>query len=415
MIKSFGLNGSPFGVPPSSPAERYDVTVFDRFDAISIDQLHDSGALKWAGAGSRIGAFVAEMDFGTAPEVTKSLHDAVDVAKFGYMPPQLMRDMQAATVTWLKINNDWDVAVADVLAVPDVLHAMKLAMDLMIPAGAKVIVPTPSYMPFLRVPGECGRELIEVPLTDVDGSYSFDLDGIDAAFRAGAKLLVLCNPFNPVGRVLTPEEMLAISEVVERHGGRVFSDEIWSPLIFDKRHVSYASLNEATANHTLTATSASKAFNLPGLKCAQMIVSNDADRAALKAAGHHVVGGGTANLGVVAAIAAFNEGRPWLDEVLAYLDRNRLAMAELVKDHLPGVRYRAPDGTYIGWLDFRDTAAAENPAAFFKQAADVTLTEGTACGVAGTGFARFILATPLPVIEQAISQMGVALRGKNSR
>lgn len=390
------------------------MSLIEQFDRITVAQLQDSGALKWALAGDGIGAFVAEMDFGTAPAVTRALHDAVDAAKFGYMPPHLIAEMRAATASWLKVNNRWDVAHEDIHAVPDVLHVLKLAIDLTTPAGSKVIVPTPSYMPFLRVPGECGRDLIEVPLHDDDGHYSFDLDGIEAAFKQGAKLLVLCNPFNPVGRVLSAAEMLAISEVVERNNGRVFSDEIWSPLIFGKQHVSYASLNEVTANHSISATSASKAFNLPGLKCAQMIVSNDADRKALAEAGHHVVGGGTANLGVAAAIAAFTEGRPWLEEVLAYLDRNRLAMADLVAEHLPGVRYRAPDGTYIGWLDFRQTAAADNPAAFFKQAAGVTLTEGTACGVVGAGFARFILATPLPVLEQAISQMGVALRGKNS-
>ncbi len=387
----------------------------ERFDRISVEQLHESGALKWALANDGIGAFVAEMDFGTAPVVTRALHEAVDAQKFGYMPPHLVAEMRAATADWLKVNNRWEVALEDIHPVPDVLHVLKLAIDLTTPPGSKVIVPTPSYMPFLRVPGECGRELIEVPLHDDDGHYSFDLEGIDAAFKAGANLLILCNPFNPVGRVLSADEMLAIAEVVERNNGRVFSDEIWSPLIFGQQHVSYASLNEVTANHSISATSASKAFNLPGLKCAQMIVSNDADRKALAAAGHHVVGGGTANLGVAAAIAAFREGRPWLDEVLAYLDRNRLAMAELVDAHLPGVRYRAPDGTYIGWLDFRETAAADNPAAFFKQAAGVTLTEGTACGVAGTGFARFILATPLPIMEQAVSQMGAALRGKNSR
>lgn len=387
----------------------------ERFDNISVDQLHDSGAMKWALAGDGIGAFVAEMDFGTAPVVTEALHKAIDGSKFGYMPPHLVAEMRAATADWVKLNNRWEVAHADIHPVPDVLHALKLAIDLTSTPGSKVIVPTPSYMPFLRVPQECGRELIEVPLHDDNGHYSFDLDGLQAAFDAGANLLVLCNPFNPVGRVFDEAELLAIAELVERNGGRVFSDEIWSPLIFGKQHISYASLNEVTAAHTLSATSASKAFNLPGLKCAQMIVSNDADREAIAKAGHHVVGGGTANLGVVAATAAFAQGRPWLDEVLAYLDRNRLALEGLVTEHLPGVRYRAPDGTYIGWLDFRQTAAAENPAAFFKQAAGVTLTEGTACGEVGTGFARFILATPLPVIEQAFNQMGAALRGKNSR
>lgn len=387
----------------------------EQFDKITIDQLRATGATKWAAEDGTIGAFVAEMDFGTAPVVTDALHQAIKDKLFGYMPPGLAAEMKQATSDWVKTHNNWVVDPADIYEIPDVLRGLELAIKYLSRPGSKVIVPTPSYMPFLRVPGELDRELIQVPMHDDDGYYTYDLDALQAAFDDGGNLLILCNPYNPVGRVFSEKEMLDIADLVERNGGKVFSDEIWSPLVYgDQKHISYASINEVTAGHTLTAMSASKAFNLPGLKCAQLIVSNDVDRETFKKEAHFA-SHGTANFGVAANIAAFREGRPWLDGTLGYLDRNRKALAELVEEHLPGVRYRIPDGAYIGWLDFRDSAAAENPAAFFKQAAGVALTEGTACGETGTGFARFIFATPLPVMEQAFSKMGEALRGKNSK
>lgn len=390
------------------------MSFIERFDSITIKDLRKTGASKWTGDERAIGAFVAEMDFGTAPAVIDALHTAIDQGKFGYMPGDLAAGLKQATADWVKVQNRWEVDPEDVFEIPDVLKGLEIAIAHTSKPGSKVIVPTPSYMPFLRVPGEQGRELIQVPMNDDDGYYTFNLDGLQQAFDDGGNLLILCNPYNPVGRVFSREEMLAIADLVERNGGRVFADEIWSPMVFPgQTHLSYASINEVTAGHTITAMSASKMFNLPGLKCAELIVSNDADRQVMKKGGMALTHG-TANLGVVANTAAFREGRPWMEGVMGYLDRNRMALAGLVETHLPGVRYQAPEGTYVGWLDFRETAAAENPAAFFQQAAGIRLTEGTACGEAGTGFARFIFATPLPIMEQAFERMGEALRGKNS-
>jgi cystathionine beta-lyase len=266
-------------------------------------------------------------------------------------------------------------------------------------------------MPFLTVPPSMGRELIQVPLLSTDDGWSLDLDGLDAAYRAGGHLLILCNPYNPVGKVFTTEELLAVSEVVSRHGGRVFSDEIHSPLVYPgARHVPYASLSDETAAHTVTATSASKAFNLPGLKCAQIILTNDADAEVWERIGF-MASHGAANLGVVANTVAFTAGRPWLDEVVGYLDSNRRVLADLVGKHLPGVRYRPPEGTYIGWLDCRALDLGV-PADFFREHAGVALTDGAACGEAGAGHVRLVFATPRPILEEAVSRMGDALRSR---
>lgn len=370
--------------------------------------MRKTGASKWTADGV-IGAFVAEMDFGTAPEVVAALHKGIDEGHFGYMPSRLVTDMKDAAVDWIREKHGWEVEAKDVRHVPDVIKSFELSIEHFSKPGSKVIVPTPSYMPFLTVPGALGREVIEVPLAYDNGQFRFDIDALQKAFEDGGDLLVLCNPYNPVGRVFSEEELLEIAELVERNGGRVFSDEIWAPLIFEgHRHISYASLNEVTAAHTLTAISASKAFNLPGLKCAQLVVSNEKDAKVLDALGYGV-GRDTSNFGVIGTIAAFREGGEWLAGTLAYLDRNRKAMAELVAEHLPGVRYDVPDGTYVGWLDFRDSAVPDKPGAFFKEHAGVWLTEGTACGKVGEGHARFIMATPLPIMKEAFAKMGKAM------
>ncbi|WP_159619749.1 MalY/PatB family protein [Ruania rhizosphaerae] len=384
------------------------------FDDVTMEQLRAVGGVKWTAFEGKIGAFVAEMDFGIAPPITQALHAAVDVGSFGYLPAATAAAMSQAYAEWAQTRYQWSVDPADVHPVADVIAGLEAAIDHFSAPGSAVVLPTPAYMPFLSVPLAHGRRIIQVPLAHEGERYVYDLDALDAAFADGGGLLVLCNPHNPIGRVLETEEMAAISEVVERHGGRVFSDEIHAPLVFPgHRHVPYASVNEAAANHTLTATSASKAWNLPGMKCAQVVLSGDADREIWRSKGM-MLEHGAANLGVIANTAAYSAGGQWLEEVLTYLDGNRRRLAELVAEHLPGVRYTPPEGTYLAWLDFREVElpeSAASPTAFLASRADVATTDGAMCGDAGQGFVRYNFATPRPIMEETIAAMGRALPG----
>jgi len=377
-------------------------------DRIDVGTLRRAGGLKWSMHPEAIGAFVAEMDFGTAPAVRAALHAAVDAGGLGYLPAAASEAMSAAYAAWSADRYGCPVDPADVRPVADVVAAFQLAIEHLSRPGSPVVLPTPAYMPFLIVPPALGREVIQVPLL-ADGPRSgYDLAALDAAFAAGGDLLVLCNPHNPVGRVLEPAEMLAIAEVVDRHGGRVFADEIHAPLVFPgHRHVPYASLSPVTAGHALTATSASKAWDLAGLKCAQVVLSNDADRELWERVGL-LAGHGTATPGAIAATAAYSAGGPWLASVLEYLDGNRRLLAELVADLLPGVGYTPPEGTYLGWLDFRETGPAE-PAAHFLERAGVAMTDGARCGEAGRGFARFTFALPRPLLRAAVQRLAAAM------
>ena len=254
------------------------MTSAHEFDSIGMYRLREIGGLKWTMFPGKIGAFVAEMDFGCAPAIAKALHESVDDGLFGYLPPAVSEAMSEACAAWQKSRYGWDVPAARVHPLPDVIKGLEVAIEHFSAPGSKIVLPTPAYMPFLSVPPTLGREIIQVPMLVRDGRYEFDLDGLDRAFHDGGGLLILCNPYNPLGRVFSREELLAVSDVVERNGARVFSDEIHAPLVYPGgQHVPYASVSEVAASHTITSTSASKAWNLPGLKCAQIIISNDAD------------------------------------------------------------------------------------------------------------------------------------------
>jgi cysteine-S-conjugate beta-lyase len=187
----------------------------------------------------------------------------------------------------------------------------------------------------------------------------------------------------------------------------VFSDEIHAPLVFPgHRHVPYASLDDTTAGHTVTATSASKAWDLPGLKCAQLVLSNDADARLWAEVGHEAEHGAS-TLGAVANVAAYTEGLDWLDGVLAVLDGNRRLLADLVAAHLPGIRHRPPEGTYLAWLE---GFGLPDPGDALLREAGVAVVDGARCGAAGRGAVRLNIATPEPVLRRVVEQMSAALR-----
>lgn len=380
------------------------------YDSLTAETLAGSLGVKWTMYPDCIGAFIAEMDFGTSPEVKEALRTAVDAGFFGYLPKAKELELAEATAGWYHRNTDWKIEPEQVHSMPDVLTGLDLTLMHYAPKGGKVILPTPAYMPFLMVPARHNREIIEVPMLQTGNGWEYDYDGIEQAFRDGGEVLILCNPHNPIGKVATREEMVKLAEIVDRHEGRVFSDEIHAPLIYPgMKHVPYASVSEKAAGHTITSIAASKAWNLPGLKCAQVVLSNDADKTAWEGDPAWTAHGAS-TLGVVASITAYNESEGWLHDVVDYLDGNRKRLGELVEEHLPGVTYTQPDGTYLAWLDFTATKAPENLQEFFCERAKVAITDGSLCGEVGNRCVRFNFAMSRPMIETAITRMAEALK-----
>jgi len=381
-------------------------------DSTTAGMLRARGSFKWSAPGpGGFGAAVAEMDFGAAPAILDALAGLSADANFGYLPPSLAEDLGAACADFAKRRYGWDVDPALIHHVPDVIKALELAITRFSRPGSPVILPTPAYMPFLSVPGFLGREIIQVPMRGDRGFFTLDLDGISAAFRAGGHLLIFCNPCNPLGRVFTRPEMTELTAVVERHGGRVFADEIHGPLVYPgARHIPYASTSDLAASHTLTATSASKGWNLPGLKCAQVILTNEPDRQRWDAMGLFAAHGAS-NPGVVANIAAYRHGEAWLDEIVGYLDESRRLLAGLLSRHLPGIRYRPPDGTYLAWFDCAALDLPGSPGELVTSRAQLTVVDGPAFGEGGAGSFRFNFATPQPILAEMVERIAAALSG----
>lgn len=381
-------------------------------DAFTPSYLQRIDRMKWSVPEGSIGAWVAEMDFGIAPEIAAAMQRYLDAGALAYPTPEMDRELPAATAEWFADRYDWDVPVEQIVAISDVVGAVLLALRHRHPVGTPVVVPTPAYMPFLFVTETFGYPARLVPgISDDDGVYRLDLERIEDELRAGARVVLLTNPHNPVGRVYTRDELVTLSEVVEAHGATVFSDEIHAPLILGEglRFVPYASISETAASHSITATAASKGWNIPGLKCAQLVVTSEADRAALRGPITGYYGHSASTLGYVASIAAYREARDWIDDVRAYLRRNAALLDEGVRAHLPGVRYTVPEGTYLGWLDCRELGL-ENPAAHFRKAAGVYLTDGALCGA--PGFVRFNFAMTRDTLREATERMGETLSAR---
>jgi cysteine-S-conjugate beta-lyase len=379
-------------------------------DATTAVTLRARGSFKWTAPGpGGFGAAVAEMDFGAARPILDALAQLSTDAQFGYLPPYLAEELATACADFMVRRYGWATDPALIHPVPDVIKALEIAIAHFSRPGSPVILPTPAYMPFLIVPGLLGREIIQVRMRGEAGFFTFDFDAIEAAFRAGGHLLIFCSPYNPLGRVFTRSEMAQLTDVVDRHGGRVFADEIHAPLLYPgERHIPYASTSDTAAAHTLTATSASKAWNLPGLKCAEVILTNEPDEQRWQEIGPFA-SHGASNAGVVANIAAFRDGGAWLDEVLAYLDDSRRLLAGLLARHLPQVRYRPPDGTYLAWLDCTAMDLPRSPGAMVTDLAHVTVVDGPAFGDGGAGSFRFNFATPQPILGEMVERIATAL------
>jgi cysteine-S-conjugate beta-lyase len=387
-------------------------TFAEMADRITIEELRRRGSLKWTRGGPDvIGAFVAEMDFGAAPAIDQALREVMARAEFGYLSDDATAEMAQACADWQRNSYGWTVDPAKIRPLPDVLKGLEAAITLFSRPGSPVILPTPAYMPFLTLPGLLGREIIQVPMTVEDGRRVLDLDGIDAAFAAGGHLLILCNPCNPVGRVYSRDELAAVAEVVQRNGGRVFADEIHAPLIYPGgTHIPYATVCDRAAEHSVTATAASKGWNLPGLKCAQLILTSDAD-AATWADGMtgFMFEHGASTPGVRVTSAAYRDGGAWLSDVVGYLDGSRRLLERLLHEQLPAIGYQPPEGTYLAWLDCRALGIEGSPAEFFLAKAQVLLVDGAACGEAGSGHVRLNFATPRPIIKEMVRRMAEAV------
>lgn len=380
--------------------------------AVDLDRLRRRRTVKWSLHGPDVlAAWVAEMDFDVAPPVRDALLAAVDREDFGYVEADL-GELTSACAGFLGRTTGWQVPTPRIFAVADVLTGISAALELTTPDGAAVVVPTPAYPPFFDVIELTGRVPRQSPMVLEGGRWVLDLDSIDRHLRDGARAVLLCSPHNPTGRVFTPAELTALAEVVDHHGARVVADEVHAPLVATGlTHVPYASLSECSAGHTITVTSASKAWNIAGLRCAQVITSNHDDAARWRRLPLFAVPGPTP-LGVAASVAAYRDGVEWLDELRAHLDANRRRLGELLAAELPELRWTGAEGTFLTWLDCSQLGL-DDPARHFLDHGRVALSDGPPFGVGWEQFVRLNLGTSGELLERIVGAMASSLRGRH--
>ncbi|MDG9701995.1 MalY/PatB family protein [Streptomyces sp. DH37] len=400
----------PAGAAPRPPRDGH--RALPGFDDVRIESLLERRTLKWGRHGPGVlGAWIAEMDFPVAPEVRDALHRAVERGETGYPLRDIRTGLPAACSGWLDRSFGWSVPAERIFLVPDVVTGVGLGIGAYSAPGSAVVVPTPAYPPFFEIVAAQGRRAVEIPLVPDGAGPSLDIDSIDAALAGGAGTVLLCNPHNPVGRVFTRAELSALSRCVAARGARVVADEVHAPLTYPgHEHVPYASVSPEAAAHTVTLVSAAKGWNIPGLKCAQAVLTGDGDVARWRSLPFHSRHGAS-TLGIAAHIAAYTRGGPWLRDAVRYLDANRRFLADVLRSELPELGYRMPEGTYLAWLDCR-ALRLDDPAGFLLRDAGVAVSDGAFFGAAGRGFIRLNFATSRRILERIASALTGSVRAR---
>lgn len=347
------------------------------------------------------------MDFVSAPPILEALHSRVDHAIFGYAHPHA--GMIEAIRGYLKERRGVALNEAHLLHLGGLVPALSLAARAFCGSGDQVMTCTPVYPPFLGVHKDAGAKLLTVDHVFVDGRWEFDWEKMEQAVSAKTKVFLLCNPQNPLGRAFGAEEVTKIAEFCERHDLVLVSDEIHCDLIFDEDrtpHFSALQLPENLAKRSITLLSPSKTWNIAGLGYAIALIPDDSIRRKFNAAKGHTLSETNA-LGYYAAEAAYNEGEPWREEVIAYLKENRDELVRFITEECDGLSVQAPEATYLAWIDARKLGVG-NPAIFFEKEAGLFLSDGAFFG--WPGYLRFNFACPKARMLEGLEKMKAALK-----
>jgi len=350
--------------------------------------------------------WVADMDFAVPDAVQRALTERAAHPVFGYTvhPESLYESL----LNWLAKRHGWQIEHESVLfcsgVVPS-LHACIMALSC---PDEAVIVQPPVYAPFLAAPAICGRKMLLNPLKVTAGRYTFDLDDLARCATEGGRLLILCSPHNPVGRVWQKDELHSLLAVCEKYDITVISDEIHADLVYPSiKHVPLATLNDKVK--IVTAIAPSKTFNIAGLGMSALVVPDKTDRAAIQQAFDTLHVSACNPFSIVAFEAAYRAGAPWLDELLEYLAGTRDLVREFLHRHLPQIEMVEPEGTYLLWLDCRAMGLSDKQLKdFFILEAGLGLSPGTMFGAQGSGFMRMNIGAPRSVILQALENIARA-------
>lgn len=351
--------------------------------------------------------WVAEMDFPLAVPIARTLHEAVDRSDTGYRFPAGLAESLVAFCqrTW-----DFEPDVDSVLVYADVMSAIAYTLSVFTKPGELVVINPPVYHPFFStVQDVAKRGLAEVPLLRDGQAWALDFDGLAAAFaRPEVTAYLMCNPHNPTGTVFSAADLARVAMLARANDVLVLVDEIHAPLVLPgATHTPYVSLGTDVVGDAFSYISASKGWNIAGLKCAQLIASSPELAKRMNDELPYEASFGTGHFGVLAAIAAYNDGEAWMAQVHAHLDRMRALVAELLAEQAPWVGYAPPQASYLAWLDFRETDLGNDPAEALLERERLALNSGLMFGREGAGFARLNFATSEELVREAVRRISL--------
>ncbi|MCP2030928.1 cystathionine beta-lyase [Okibacterium sp. HSC-33S16] len=350
--------------------------------------------------------FVAEMDYPLAEPITRALHDAVDRGDTGYVSssnPVFEAFRGFAARRW-----SWDLTEATLLSTADVSMGIVEILRAITGPGDRVVITEPVYPPFFDLVTEAGASVLAVPLTESTTNpveRRLDLAALETAFRDGARVFLLCNPHNPLGLVHPRDDLEAVATLAATYSVTVISDEIHAPLTQPTaRFTPYLSVSDEARATGFAVHSASKAWNIAGLKCAVMVAQSEQPASVLVSLPLEV-SWRTGQFGVLASVAAYAQGDTWLDGVLGSLAANFDLLDRLLAEHLAGVTWTRPDASYLAWLDFRALGWGDDPAGLILREARVALSAGSDFGAHGVGHVRMNLACSPELLTDAVRRI----------
>jgi cystathionine beta-lyase len=376
----------------------------DAVHAFPLAELRKRKSVKWRSFPADVLPLpVAEMDFPIAEPIKKALRDMIDRSDTGYLGP--FPEMFQAFQDFSQTNWGWKPDFTQMRIATDVGVGSVEVIRTLINPGDKVLLNSPVYENMWRWINEVKAELVDIPLRENGLEYSVNFEDLERAYASGVKVHLLCSPHNPVGILFTKEEQVQIAELAKKYGVTVISDEIHAALTFPgKTFVPFLSVSDAAKEVGICITSASKAFNLAGLKCAMIITENEALKTKINAMPMSVAFRASL-FGAVAATAAFNDARSWLDGVLITLDQNRRLIRALIDTKIPSIGYRIPEFGYLAWLDLSKLGLGEDPAKTLLEQGKVAVNSGIVYGPKHKNFVRLNFGTSSEIIEEAFNRI----------
>lgn len=380
-------------------------------DELDIRQLERRRSAKWQQYPRDVmPAWVAEMDFPIAAPIRAELQRLIEISDMGYPLSDAETGLPEAFRERMNERFGWNPDPSRIELLSEVVQGMYIAIEAFTDPGDGAIVQTPIYPPFLNAVRETGRRLVENPLVVSGSRLEFDLDGLARKIDATTRILLLCNPHNPSGRVMLRDDLERIAALVLEHDLVVMSDEIHADLLFDGRvHIPFATLGPEIAKRTLTLTSTSKAFNIPGLRSAIVHFGSDALQERFNKLHPPHVRGGIGLHGIYASIAAWRWGQPWLDELVPYLQANRDYAKQAFAERIPEILFYPPEATYLAWLDCSALDIEGSPVGHFMKHGHVALSSGRRFGEAWERHVRLNFATSRPILTELIDRMAKAV------